>query len=416
VNEPLVSRELPPPVRTGQTPRNGPLSLSERVQSLRLPDRQAAPASWRMFLPWVLCALLAGATAFLLLRDPPTDATQPADPAARVPGPSGAPALAGAAGPTVAPGEVVLQQKGNITPIHQIQVSPKVAGMVMKLNFKEGDNVKKDDVLAELETIEYDSDYKRTVAAKVAALRRWTELEKYRGQEIAQTKAELDEAQAQREQLYLDWKRSIGLRGAALAARDYEQAESSFRAMDRRTERLRLAFELMKKGPRDERIAAARAEYDQAEADRVKAKWRLDNCVVKAPITGTILTKKAEEGNIVNPAAFNIAAMVCEMANLAELEVDVAVPERDIAQVFREERGKGGKGWQRQLCRVLPEAFPNRPYQGYVSRIMPMADRGKGCVPVRVRILIPEAEAGLYLRPDMGAVVRFLNARMQTEE
>ena len=47
---------------------------------------------------------------------------------------------------------------------------------------------------------------------------------------------------------------------------------------------------------------------------------------------------------------------------------------------------------------------------------MPTADRAKGAVPVRVKIHIPREEEGQYLRPEMGAVVTFLNARVETEE
>src|SRR5262249_8213249 len=137
------------------------------------------------------------------------------------------------------------------------------------------------------------------------------------------------------------------------------------------------------------------------------ARWRLDNCTVLAPVTGTILTKKAEEGNIVNPAAFNIAASICDMADLSDLEVDLAIAERDIAKVF--------KG---QKCEIRAEAFPKRVYPGYASRVMPNADRAKGAVPVRVKVLIrdargnftlPDDDEGKFLRPDMGAIVRFLN-------
>ena len=57
------------------------------------------------------------------------------------------------------------------------------------------------------------------------------------------------------------------------------------------------------------------------------------------------------------------------------------------------------------------EAYPNRPYDGYVSRIMPTADRAKASVSVRVKIAIPAGEAGQYLRPDMGARVIFYNKK-----
>jgi multidrug efflux pump subunit AcrA (membrane-fusion protein) len=88
------------------------------------------------------------------------------------------------------------------------------------------------------------------------------------------------------------------------------------------------------------------------------------------------------------------------MADLANMEVDLAIYERDLARV---ELG--------QPCKVRTEAYPDRPYHGTVSRIMPQADRGKGSVPVRVKIDIPREEAGKYLRPDMGANVTFYSEK-----
>src|SRR5262249_24706157 len=54
-----------------------------------------------------------------------------------------------------------------------------------------------------------------------------------------------------------------------------------------------------------------------------------------------------------------------------------------------------------------------RGYRGKVSRLMPIADRAKGAVPVRVLVEkgeISDAEAGQYLRPDLSATGSFLRA------
>jgi multidrug resistance efflux pump len=136
--------------------------------------------------------------------------------------------------------------------------------------------------------------------------------------------------------------------------------------------------------------------------------WKLENCIVRAPTNGIILTKKAEQGNMVNPSAFSngLSASLCEMADLTRLEVDLAIAERDISRIF-----------QFQDCQVWAEAIPERKYKGFVSRIMPTADRSKGAVPVRVRICrVSREEEGNYLRPDMGAEVRFFNQKMDKQE
>src|SRR5205085_12682039 len=138
-----------------------------------------------------------------------------------------------------------------------------------------------------------------------------------------------------------------------------------------RVEKLRLNYKLYQLGPRDERIAGALADWQQACADARKAKWRLDNCTVRAPVDGVILTKKAEEGSQVNPAAFSngLSASLCDMADLTDMEVDLSIAERDIARLT---------SFTKMKCQIKSEAFPERVYGGYISRIMPIADRAKG--------------------------------------
>jgi hypothetical protein len=76
--------------------------------------------------------------------------------------------------------------------------------------------------------------------------------------------------------------------------------------------------------------------------------------------------------------------------------VDLTIQERDVAKVFKDQR-----------CKIRPEAFPERIYDGFVSRLMPIADRAKGAVPVRVKVAVPRKEEGVYLKPEMGVIVSF---------
>jgi hypothetical protein len=39
--------------------------------------------------------------------------------------------------------------------------------------------------------------------------------------------------------------------------------------------------------------------------------------------------------------------------------------------------------------------------------MMPNADRGQSAIPVRVKIVVPKEEEGVYLKPDMGVIVNF---------
>jgi multidrug resistance efflux pump len=343
-----------------------------------------------------LCAILAclsgGLAIFAFGRSP-------AGPPAAVGSPNAGGAPADAAAPAPA-GTVVLESKGYIIPVHQIQVSPKVGGMVEKLDVEEGKQVKKGDVLAVLETVDYKADRDRAKGVLDACWQRFLEL--YTGnrpEEIRQARFELDEAEAIRKQWEQEYNRNRNVR-EAVALKEKEQTESSYRASVSRENKLRQAYQLMLEGPRHEQIQKAWAELEQAEADLAKAQWRLDNCVVRAPISGTILTKKAEEGNIVNPASFAqggaLSASLCDLADLSDLEVELNIQERDVPNVFKGQR-----------CRIRSEAFPKREYQGYVSRLMPIADRGKGVLPVRAKVVVPREEEGKYLKPEMSVTVSF---------
>ena len=374
-------------------------SLSARVQSLRMPelDRNAR-VGWNR-LPWMLCALLAASTGWLgyLVVASQTSPTQPANAVSSSDQTAAPAAIAKPAASTHTPAPA-LESKGYIIAAHQILVSPKVNGMVTRLDIEEGKRVKKGDILAEVEDVDYRTDYNRSVAEMELARQKLLELERgNRPEEIAQTKAQWQESEAQLTQLEADWKRMQELRRTNVATpSDFDQAQSKYRAMVRQVERLRFAHELMVAGPRVEKIDAARADFQTAQSTVEKAKWKLDNCLIRSPVTGTILKKNAEEGNLVNAIAFSGSVSLCELADLSDLEVDLTVQERDISRVF--------KG---QKCKVRAEAYPDRVYEGYVSRLMPIADRAKGAVPVRVKLTVPREEEGVYLKPEMGAIVTF---------
>lgn len=297
-----------------------------------------------------------------------------------------------------AAGKVVLESKGYIIPEQQILVSPQVSARIIELNFEAGQTVEKGFVLAVLDDTEYKAEVARAVADFESARERMIEAkEGSRPDEIKQAQAELAEAETQLEQAKRTYDRSQQLfEQKFIQKQELEDAESSYRALVKRVDRLKAGAQLVLEGPRVERKRIAEAEVRRAEADLTRAKWRLDNTIIRAPITGTILKKNAELGNLVNPVAFNGSFSLCDIADLSKLEVELSIQERDVSKVF-----------QNQKCRVRSEAYPERAYDGVVSRLMPIADRAKGAVPVRVRLTVPAEEQGMYLKPEMGATVTF---------
>jgi len=369
-------------------------ALRERVLSLRLPPPQkhshgagGAKAVWALVV--VLVAVIGVLAYFLFNKNPPEAlaAAAPAKPAADA--------------ATASSGDIALDSKGYVMPVQRILVSPKVSGMIVKLDILEGRHVVKGDVLAEIEDRNYQLDLDHANSSLEGYRQRLDEIKEMLPKEIGQAQAELERAKAEMAQLKADYARDKDLfsKQKAISQLDYELAESKYLSADQHVHSMECALELLQNS-RCKRVAAAEADVRQALADRDNAQWRLDNCKIRAPISGTILKKNAEEGNLVNPIAMNGSFSLCDLADLSDIEVELTIQERDISKVS-----------VGQKCKIRTDAYPERVYEGVVSRLMPVADRSKAAIPVRVKVAVPKAEEGVYLKPDMIAIVSFLNVQ-----
>jgi multidrug resistance efflux pump len=404
-----------PPVNRSETTTSSP-DLTDRVRSLRLSEHQTRRRSTAR-LAWTLVCILTLLTAFLGYREIQRGSTVATDKPAVVD--DAAPAAPQAAASTTPGGEankeavpqavpdsgtIALESKGYLIPAHQILVSPKVSGMVTKLFIEEGMRVEKGQVLGELEKVDYEADVRRAQAALQLSRAKYDLMRAgSRDEEREQAKAELAEAEKQLEQLQKEYERNIALRKkdrSLVSDSVFEEQASQYESTIQKVKRLSYRRDQVMNGNRKEEVAASAAEVEQSQAELRKAEWRLSNCMILAPISGTVLKKNAEEGNIVNPIAFNGSFSLCDLADLSDLEVDLSIQERDISKVYPQ-----------QLCQIRSEAHPDRVYEGYVDRLMPIADRAKGAIPVRVKVKVEKAEEGVYLKPDMSAVVTFLNKK-----
>jgi HlyD family secretion protein len=158
-----------------------------------------------------------------------------------------------------------------------------------------------------------------------------------------------------------------------------------------------------------ERDMVARAEYDIAEArykrvvagiDAAKfavkeAQVAVDNMRIVAPFDGTVLKKNADVGEIVAPlaGAASSKAAVVTIADMSSLEVEADVSEANITRVIPE-----------QGCEIRLDAYPDRRYLGYVTKIVPTADRAKATVLVKIKFKNYDDR----VLPEMGAKIAFL--------
>lgn len=245
-------------------------------------------------------------------------------------------------------GTPILTASGYVVARRQAVVSAKIQGRLSDLRVEEGSNVKKGDVLARLES----ADYEATVQRARAAVQR----------------AEADLAEQQRQE-----RLATELTQQNVLAEDQREAAVS-------------------------RVRIGEATVAQAEADLAFAEAQLQNTVIRAPFDGVVVKKMAEVGESVAPIppGVNISTSsgaIVALADLATLEVEADVAEANVAKV--------GNG---QPAEVTVEAIPNRRYEAVLRQVIPTADRTKATVMVKVTILDKDED----LKPEMSAKVTFL--------
>ena len=310
-------------------------------------------------------------------------------------------------------GALVTQLKGIVIPSLQVTVSPRdVAAEITEIFFAEGKRVKKGEQLATLLDHQYANRLKTDEAAvKAAEAQRDRATAAKASAEamvaksdaaLAAAKARVTRAIAYQDRAKADFDKAEQQNAAGIiASQDYQKFKADKLAADAdlvaANADVKAAEQSVLAARADvttavSNVAAAAADLGAAESRRDESKRLVGNCVVRAPIDGTILTKSADKGALVSPMSFNVAAGICTLADLSKLEVEIDVPERLITRL------KPG-----QACKLQADADPNRAYRGVVDRVMPIADDTKNVVKVRIRAYLPKTEEqGTFLKPKMG--------------
>ena len=297
-------------------------------------------------------------------------------------------------------GGIVLSATGYIVAHHKINVNSKVTGRLAWIGVEKGDRVKEGQVLVRLEDEEFRAQYEQARGAVENARAYLEELQNgSRPQEVQQAQHNLDEARATaaNDKITLDRTKELVAQGV-LSKQALDDAVGKYDASQQRVNSLQQAYTLMKIGPRPEELARARGALTQAEGQAAYAKSQLDATVIRAPVSGTILERKAEKGELVTSTFASGAeggpqGSVVALADLNDLQVELDIAQDDFARLK-----------PRQKAIVTVDAFPDRKYDGYIAEISPEANRQKATVQVKVQIEKPDQ----YLRPDMNSTVKFL--------
>lgn len=301
-------------------------------------------------------------------------------------------------------GATVLSATGYIVAHHTINVNSKVTGRLEWIGVEKGDKVKEGQVLVRLENQEFQAAYEQARGAVENARAYLEELQHgSRPEEIQQAQHNLDEARATlvNDKLTLDRTQELASNGV-VSRQQLDDATAKYEADQQRVNSLQKGFELAKIGPRPEEILRAQGALTQAEGQLDYAKSQLEATVIRAPVTGTILDRTAEKGELITAQFASAAAggpqgSVVSLADLNDLQVELDIAQSDFARLS-----------PAQKAVVTTDTYPDKEYNGQIAQISPEANRQKATVQVKVQVLDPGKYPDIQLRPEMNATVRFL--------
>lgn len=240
----------------------------------------------------------------------------------------------------------VLTATGKIVSDHRVAVATKVSGQIIALYFEQGHRVDKGQLLARVEDVLYRARQDEAVAR-------------------------LERSTAALAFQKVNFERVVGLVKSE-SAPDIEYADAK-RALNEA----------------QATVAADRATLDFTQKT-------LSDCEVTAPISGVVLTRNVEVGDFVSAEGgrgANANAQFAIIADMTTLRVEVDISEMDIIRISKD-----------MPCTIIPDAYKDRQYRGYVMWLDPGANYSKATVQAKVRIENPDD----YLRVEGSAQVAFL--------
>jgi HlyD family secretion protein len=198
---------------------------------------------------------------------------------------------------------------GQMIPKTDVKISAYVPAKIVKLPVKEGDLVKKGQLLVQLDQTEF----------KAA---------------VNQAKAQLSSAQANLEQAQLVYDRQKGLFEKKLTSQEQYDAVST-------------------------ELNLAQAQCDQSVANLEQAEYNLSKTTMTAPMDGMVTALNAKEGEIVMIGTMNNpGTVIMTISDMSETQAEVEVDETDIASVKVDQEAK-----------IEIDAFPDTTFMGKVTEI-----------------------------------------------
>lgn len=211
---------------------------------------------------------------------------------------------------------------GKIQPVTEVKISPDVSGEIVELRVKEGQEIKKGDLLIKIKPEVYMSMLDRMEAT------------------LNSTQARLEQTEAQYIQYEQNYKRTKKLyEDKVVAESDYESAEAQYKAAKKQLE-------------------AAKYDVLSSQASLNEARENLNKTTIFAPMDGTVSLLSVKKGERVVGTSQMAGTEMLRIANLNEMETLVNVNENDIVRVKLND-----------TALIEVDAYPNKTFKGIVTEI-----------------------------------------------
>lgn len=264
-------------------------------------------------------------------------------------------------------GRADLQSKvtanGKVQAQKKVDISATIAGQITHLAVKEGDRVRKGQLLLQIDAVNPRA-AARSMEAGVLALMR-----------------DLDSARARLEQAQDDLKRTEeNYKASIIPEADYRRAQTNLTSAQAA-------------------VQAAQVRVDQARASSEGARDTLAKTTVLAPMDGTITAKRVEEGEVAVVGVLNQPGTVLlTVSDMSVVETEMEVDETSIPSV------KVG-----QEARIRIDAYPNRTFNGVVTEVgnSPIINTGTTALAIKFKVKIqikdppPDIKPGLSVQADI---------------
>jgi HlyD family secretion protein len=258
--------------------------------------------------------------------------------------------------------EALLNASGYVTPRRRATIAAKITGRVTGVFFDEGTRVSEGQLLATLD----DADAKKALDS---------------------AKADRNSAEA----AIADFK--VQLRNAQIELKRAEQLQKAGVQTQEQLDNARTNADSL-----EAKIDLAKAQVAGSDSRIAEAQQAVDNCTIRAPFAGIVVSKDAQVGEMVSPISAGGGFTRTGIATIVDMnsnEIEVDVNESYIARV------KDG-----QPVTAILDAYPDWEIPSKVRTIIPTADRQKATVKVRISFLKLDPR----ILPDMGIKVTFLGA------